>query len=210
MKKIFAGFLLAGACLAAPAVAGAQTVNEVLARFDNEPSAEATIQAAMDYSGIQSDRLESMYTRAGAANALPKSISYEMDYRDYDKDRPQTVYTYSDDNEDAWASKKSTKYQENMNQMDHKFKVQWDLSRVVFNSDQLRVVSAMNTAANSRDKILKAVAKVYFDRRRAQIDMVLNPPADVQTQLSATLKIDEFTATLDAMTGGWFSKNIKR
>ena len=209
MKRFFGLFVAAFVCLA-PVAASAQTPQEIMAKFDHEPSIEQTLDAAIAYAGLDSDRLESLYTRAGAAKALPKVLSYEMTYRDQDRDRPQDVFTFKDPKSEDWTERKLTDYQEDTDYIQHKVKAQWDLSGVVYNSDQLRVVSLMNSSVKNRDAILKAVTKTYYARRKAQIDMLLNPPSDISEKLEGDLRIQEMTATLDAMTGGWFSHNIRK
>ncbi|MBR4984569.1 MAG: hypothetical protein IKY83_02370 [Proteobacteria bacterium] len=205
MKRIFS-ICFACAMLLAPVCSFAQNAQDVLAKFSHEPSVEATMAAASEYAGLDSDRLESLYHRAGAANALPKNIYYELQYRDRDTERPQTVYTYT--GEDA-APNKYTDYKENQKYTQHKVHAQWDLSKLIFNSDQRGVVSVMNQAVKTRDKLLKDVSKAYFARRRAQIELELNPPKNVAEKLEADLKIQEMTASLDAMTGGWFSAQLR-
>ena len=102
-----------------------------------------------------------------------------------------------------------TEYEQDTDYIQHKVRAQWDLSRLVFNPDQIRVVSAMNTAVKTRDTLLKAVTKAYFARRKLQVESTLNPPTDVAKKLDTDLKIQEQTATLDALTGGWFSEQLK-
>ena len=208
MKRFFGLFVAAFVCLA-PVAASAQTPQEIMAKFRHEPSIEDTQNAAVEYAGLHSDRLESLYIRAGAAKALPKVLSYELTYRDQNRNRPQDVYTYKDPDQEAWSDWKNTEYKEDTDYIQHKARAQWDLSGIVFNSDQLRVVSLMNSSVKNRDTILKAVTKTYYARRKAQIDLLLNPPTDISDILESELGIQEMTALLDAMTGGWFSANIQ-
>ena len=209
--KHFISVCLAVMFAAVPMTAMAQNdVESIMAQFKNEPTIEATQQAAMDYAGLSSDRLEGMYRRSGASRALPKILSYEWTYRDQNRDQPQVQTTYAGNNDQAWTQLKTTEYEQNTDYMQHKVKAQWDLSGLVYNSEQLRVVSQMNSAAKTRDSVLRNVTKVYYQRRKAQIDMITNPPKDVTAMLNAELKIQEFTAELDAVTGGWFSKNLHK
>ena len=212
MKRI-CSILFASFVALTPVVAMAQNdVQSIMANFKNEPTIEATQEAAVNYAGLSSDRLEGLYTRAGASRALPKKLYYEMTYRDQDRDRPQTVTEFRDGETDTtkFYSYKKTAYEEDTDYIQHKVHAEWELSGLVFNSDQLRVVSQMNTAAKTRDALLKNVTKTYYQRRKAQIDMLTNPPSDVASKLNAELKIQELTATLDSMTGGWFSDQLKK
>lgn len=211
MKRIIS-LCLAAAFVAAPiSFASAQSAQEIMNKFSHEPTIEATMDAAVAYAGLGNDRLESLYVRAGAANALPKSVYYEFTERDRDTDRPQKQLTYNaenDENQD-YTARKDTIYREDQDYQQHKVRATWDLSKLVYNSEQKGIVSLMASASTRRDKLLKDVTKAYYARRKAQIDATLNPPTDIAQKLDSDLKIQELTATLDAMTGGWFSEQLR-
>lgn len=209
MKRFIQYFLVA-TIMFAPVYASAQSEQEIMARFAHEPTIEDTQAAAVEYTGLSSDRLEGMYSRAGASNALPKSLYYELQYRDKDTDRPQTQYDYTDPTSNSFSKKVQKEYHQDEVYLQHKMRAQWDLSRLVYNPEQLRVVSQMNSATKTRDGILKLVTKTYFARRKAQIDLMLNPPSSIAEKLDKELRLQEMTAQLDALTGGWFSKNCQK
>lgn len=210
MKRIFSICLLIGLASAPANLFAQETAQSILARFSNEPTIEETMNAALRHAGLDADRFDSMNSRSAGAYALPKVLSYEFTYRDQDRDQPQTVYTFADADDQNWTQLKTTKYQQNTDYMNHKVKAQWDLSKLVYNSDQMRVVAAMNNSVEKRDKVLKAVTKAYYDRRKLQIRMTVDPQTSVAKQLDESLELDKLTATLNALTGGWFSRNIQR
>ena len=49
-----------------------------------------------------------------------------------------------------------------------------------------------------------------FVRRRLQIDMLLRPPTDLASKISQRIRVEELTGLLDAMTGGFMSKSIRK
>lgn len=209
MKRFFS-LCLAAALFAVPvSYASAQSAQEIMNQFNHEPSVEATMDAAVEYAGLSKDRLEGLYKRAGGANALPMKLSYEFQTRDRDTDKPQHVYTYGAEGSETYDSDKFTKTHEDQVYTQHKVQAQWNLSKLVYNSEQKGVASLMTSASIRRDKLLKDVTKVYFARRKLQIDGVMNPPTDIASKLDSDLKIQELTANLDAMTGGWFSAQIR-
>jgi hypothetical protein len=53
--------------------------------------------------------------------------------------------------------------------------------------------------------VLGEVTRLYFDRRRLQVDMLLNPKSDLMGQVKDELRLREITASLDAYTGGRLS-----
>ena len=53
------------------------------------------------------------------------------------------------------------------------------------------------------------MTQTYFERRRAQVDLLLAPPTDAAARTVAELKIAELTAELDGVTGGAFSSMVR-
>jgi len=42
------------------------------------------------------------------------------------------------------------------------------------------------------------------------MELKVSPPADEKKRIEQRLKLEELTANLDALTGGWFSREIRR
>ena len=61
-----------------------------------------------------------------------------------------------------------------------------------------------------RDDILDEVTHLYFERRRLQIEFLQNPPKDVNKLIEKELRLQKLTADIDAMTGGYLSREIER
>ena len=209
MKRILTSLILGASLLACPILASAQdNAQEILARYKSEPTVEATMQAALEYAGITTDRLDGLYTRAQASRALPKKVYYEYTGRFRDTDRPQRKTPV--DGNDVVKSDVVTTYKEDQDYDQHKVRAEWELSGLVYSSDVLNVYKTMSSTAKDRDRILKDVTKIYYARRKQQIAMDMDTSADVVTRLDQELKLQELTAQLDAYTGGWFSKQLKR
>lgn len=208
MKRVLWICILIGMALTPVTLFAQDSAQEVMAHFRNEPTIEETMAAALRNAGLDSERFDSMNSRAAGAYALPKVLSYEFTYRDQDRNRPQDVYTFKDGDTEKWTERKTTKYQEDTDYMNHKVRAQWDLSKLVYNSDQMRVTSLMNSSVDKRDKLLKQVTKVYYERRKLQINMLTAPQTSVAKQLDEMLEMERLTATLNALTGGRFSRNI--
>ena len=64
------------------------------------------------------------------------------------------------------------------------------------------------TDAQSGDKVLDEVTRVYFDRRRLQVDQLLSPSSSLRDQIKHELRLQELTASIDALTGGAFSAQL--
>ena len=61
-----------------------------------------------------------------------------------------------------------------------------------------------------RNDLLSEATRIYYERRRLQIDLVFMPPVSEQEHLENLLRVDELTALLDGMTNGFFSKRLER
>ena len=72
------------------------------------------------------------------------------------------------------------------------------------------MISESQDVVKLRDTVLTQVTGLYFDRRRLQVDMLLDPPKDVRAQVDQQLRLMELTAELDGYTGGQFSAEVAR
>ena len=56
----------------------------------------------------------------------------------------------------------------------------------------------------ARRDVLKTVTETYYERKKLQSELSLNPPKDETARIEKQLKLEELTAKLDYLTGGWF------
>jgi hypothetical protein len=77
----------------------------------------------------------------------------------------------------------------------------WDLSRVVFNPEQLDI----KTLGSLQETLVREVTTMFFSRRRVLANLILSPPDDEEDLYDEQLRLDEMTATIDAFTGGKFA-----
>jgi hypothetical protein len=61
-----------------------------------------------------------------------------------------------------------------------------------------------------RDDIMDDVTRTFFERRRVQVELLTHPPSDPKVELDKELRLQELTARLDGLTGGWFSRQLER
>jgi hypothetical protein len=175
-----------------------RTVDDVLATFDHEPSVELVQQWAMQYSKTHPAAVEAWWRSARKAKLLPTvavGYRYDDDYgEDYNyvtNDQGENVPTLSGVDRDR----------------DHAAVIaaRWDLDDLLMSSNHMRVVSESRKTVELRDEIMEEITKLYFERRRHQVEMLLSPSRDLKAQVEDTLKLMEITAQLDAYTGGRFS-----
>lgn len=88
-------------------------------------------------------------------------------------------------------------------------RLEWDLGDFLYNSEQRYISREARDLVELRQDVLEEVNTYFFDRRRAQIEMLFSPPADVRSKIDLQLRVAQITATIDALTGGYLSNALK-
>ena len=84
----------------------------------------------------------------------------------------------------------------------------WDLGELVWNNDQTSIDVRSRLMVELRGDILDEVTKMYFERIRVKIEMDNLAIEDRKKWAEKELRLQELTASLDALTGGYFSKRL--
>jgi hypothetical protein len=183
----------------------ATTPEAVLAEFDNEPDVRNVQRWASEYARVQPELVQRWLRASKAFGALPRVRSFyqlrddwQNDFRRFDEfGNPPTSNDVGvqDVQTDADVGQQRTVYVELI----------WYLYDVVMSPEQLRMIGEAQDIAKLREKILTEVTRLYFERRRLQVDMLLNPKSDLLGQVKDELRLRELSANIDALTGGRFS-----
>ncbi len=174
------------------------TEEQVLARFSHEPSVQQVQEAAIKYYQVHPDRIRSLL-RDAQYKALMPSISGRF-FNSIDS-------TYRK-MQDGIYIRAALPFKEDENvsgdSIGYSISATWDLDRLIFNAEVLDVQSLIGIL----DGVVREVTTVYYIRRRLQIDILLRPPADLASSISQRIRVEELTGLLDAMTGGYMSKQL--
>ena len=134
------------------------------------------------------------------------TLSYDKDVDDY------KTWNYLDLNGDGQIN--NSEYQYNTARADDDdgigVRLAWRLDKLVMSSERIRVINEAQDIVKLRDKVLDEVTRVYFDRRRLQVEQLLSPASGLRDQIKAELRLQELTASIDALTGGQFSSALVR
>jgi len=179
---------------ASPASPPRTDVDAVLASFDDEPPVELVQLWATGEAMADPARAARLVRDARARGALPlirlrgrykdsAGQSWDelnlLDSRDKDSD-----YTL-----DVW--------------------LEWDLADVASSVDLMRSVREGRELVELRQAILHQVTIAYFDRRRLLCEERLASPQEPLAEgLERRLRVQELNATLDALTGGRWSRSL--
>jgi competence ComEA-like helix-hairpin-helix protein len=176
------------------------SVDEVLARFAGEPTIQQVQEWTQEYARTSPEMLQA-WARASQSFALLPRLQVEYLLND-DLDRR---FAYESVGGDLQTRPTSIDELQGFRVF---VRSQWDLSELVMSSDRIRVINEAQDAVKLRDRLLGQVTRLYFDRRRQQVQLLLDPPPDLRDRVDAHLRLLELTAGIDALTGGRFSKAL--
>ena len=196
--------LMIGICLT-PSLAAAQPAAQkaatLLARFNQEPTINQVQQAALDYANLHPEIFDAMRTRSRVRGALPElKITLTKD----DDEESRSVARF----DDTGNRGETTGYDTLGKGFQVRGELKWKLGDMVFNNYETAVSRENRYSARARQQLLQTVNQIYFERRRAQIELLTAPPKDPTARALAELKIQQLTGEIDAITGGRFSRMV--
>lgn len=157
--------------------------------FRNEPTIQEVQREAIRYAEVYPEKIKNWRTQARLKAFVP-----ELDLN-YDK----TVSVST-----------NPSYKESVvGPRDWGISLKWDLAELIWSTDQTSIDVRSRLMVQLRQDILDEVNRLYYERRRVKLGLLLNPPKDSKELLDKQLRLDELTAGLDGLTGGYFSRRIK-
>ncbi|PIU55524.1 MAG: hypothetical protein COS89_07140 [Deltaproteobacteria bacterium CG07_land_8_20_14_0_80_38_7] len=182
------------------------------------PPIEEVHKVALEYANINNDDPKNWKKKAKVSAALPR---LQFDYIRriqslVDVNINENIYVGSSG---VVVGPDEGSYKENSNQY-QSFVVRavWSLNELIFNRDSLDVSSQALKILREKNLLLELVNKHYFTRK-LKIEEVSNlenrikhkgkMQKDDEKLMLKKIEIEAETASLDALTGGWFSNWLK-
>lgn len=187
------------------------TLEEVMGHFEHEPSIREVQHAAIRYAEINPAQFAEWRRNVRGRGLWPELLQFTVGH-DTDDDegysRSKTIgisggTAYLGPDDEAWDW-------DTDNDWDYEVRMRWNLQDYCFHNDALKISSETEKQVELRQEILENITKLYFDRRRLQVETVLQPNVPIALKVKRQLQLEEFTAAIDAMTGGFFSDALKR
>ena len=174
---------------------------DVLLRFADEPSIEEIRQAAIIYADVHPSKIKKWKTAAARAALLP-DLKLALDKG---RDWQSSTYFYST------SSQKYTNDDITYgNDKSWSISATWELGELIWNNDQTSIDSRSRYLVQLRDDLLNEVTRLYFERRRLQVSMIVSPPVDIQERIENEIRLQELTANIDALTDSCISKRLNK
>ena len=170
-----------------------------------EPTIQEVQSEAIRYLGIDQREMDGWKSRARWSAALPRlQAGVQRDLKDLISLSSRDSVSVSGG--DVTVGPTQNNFDENFNQgtaID--IKAVWYLNELIFNRDSLSVSSEKRDWIRERNRVLQEVSESYFTRKRLLKELKSkSDPLEIRDKKK--LLVDQTTATLDALTGGWFSR----
>jgi hypothetical protein len=182
----------------------------VLAHFAKEPTVQQVQAWTNTYSGTHPDEVRHWMAASRAFAALPQ-LTLEYRLRDgWDQDF--LYLTQAGSLASSPSDEVEPVFEDGGRDQDAYYTVRarWDLQELVMSYERIRIIDQAQDIVKLRDKLLTEVTRLYFERRKLQVETLLAPRSDVLGQVKDELRLMELTANLDALTGGAFSGGFAR
>ena len=174
-------------------------VSEILSAFSHEPTIAEIRQEAIDYADVNPEKIN-QWKKAAARKAWLPDLN--LDY-DRNEDWQSSTYFYS-------TSTQKYKDDDVTRRDDDSWSVSlsWELGDLIWNNAQTSIDNRSKLMVQLRDDILNEVTRLYYERRRLQVEMLVSPPVDIKDRIEKELRLQELTADIDALTGSYLSKRL--
>ncbi len=171
----------------------------LLKRFETEPTIQQIQNAAVQYAEVHPDKIKAWREQAARKAWMP-TVSFTTNTT---KDRNVDVDRGGTNDPDKFIVGPSKK------NFDWHMGVSWNLSDLIWNNDQTSIDSRSKLMVELRDDVLNEVTHLYYERRRQQMEILMNPAKELPLEVEQRLRLDELTAGIDALTGGYLSKHLE-
>lgn len=175
----------------------ARISNQQLSEYTGkEPSIEQVQKAAIKYAEVEPGKIKKWRKQAAGKAVLPKiSASVSRDTSDlWHWEGGSTTKT----GDDVLVRGKEV--------LGWDVTVSWDLSEIIWNNDQTNIDVRSRLMVQLRDDILDEVTKLYFERLRVKMELDNIAIEDRKKLADKQIRLQELTALLDGLTGGYFSR----
>jgi hypothetical protein len=173
----------------------------VAARTSAEPSVLAVQRAALRYLALGTGRVASLRERPRRSALLPV---LEV-FGGFAEDR-----NLQQDWDQAFTSGLDREFfdhrRENGRDYDVGARVIWNLGATVYHPEEVDASREAREWIELRDEVLDEVSQLYFERRRALLEV--SRESDPHAAERLALRAAELAAGLDAWTGGWWSAQV--
>jgi ligand-binding sensor domain-containing protein len=163
--------------------------------FRFEPTIREVQAMAIEYAEVHPDKIKK-WRKQAQSKALAPSLSTGVN-------RSATELFHWDSGPNPDNLLKGKDY------LDWDVGLSWNLSELIWNNDQTSIDSRSKLMVELREDVLDQVTRIYFERRRIQVDLLSSSGLDAAQKIEQQMRLAELTAIIDGFTGGKFSRAIE-
>jgi len=147
----------------------------------------------MRYAEVHPDKIKEWRAEAKLKALVPK-VSVGIDHgisntaEIYTSATRDYVVTGPDDVTDGWDVSLS-----------------WDLAGVIWSDDQTSIDVRSRLTTQLRNDILSDLRRIYYERKRIQYELFVEPPHDLKARFEKEMRLAELTQAIDDLTGNWLT-----
>jgi photosystem II stability/assembly factor-like uncharacterized protein len=162
------------------------------------PAARDVQEAAIEYAEVSNEKIRQWRKQAARKAWLP-AVSVGMNRNTSDLWHWEGGSTTKVDDDALRKGRDS---------MEWDIRLGWDLGNIIWNDDQTSIDVRSKLMVELRDNILDEVTKLYFEYKRVSMELDNLHLEDKGKKAEKTLRLQELSASLDALTGGYFSSRL--
>jgi len=167
--------------------------------FQGEPKISEVQKAAMKYAEVEPEKIIN-WRKQAARKALLPELSVGAGRNTTDLWHWEGGSTTKTDDDTLRKGNDS---------IDWDVALSWNLGELIWNEDQTSIDNRSRLMVQLRDDIMDEVNKAYFERIRLKEEINNLAIEDRKKRFEKELRLLELTATLDSLTGGFFSQSAK-
>ncbi len=179
-------------------------LQRLLAIVHNEPNIRQVQQSALSHYELEPDRVSGIITAAHLKGLIPEiEASYDLNLGSHFQNMRDGLYPILPDlptNPNPNAFKERVTGESTQNTF--RVRAVFNLDRLVFNAEALDARS-LNSLG---EQLVREITTLFYARRRLLATLLLTPPQSDAEMFYELMRLDELTATIDALTGGRFAR----
>lgn len=176
-----------------------------------EPDVAACVEAALSHFSGQEESLGELLRRSRRANWLPNSLRLAGVYRHVREDEWRYHVDQSFDESDLIdATDVEDRLLDQRNSyVEVRMQLEWRLSELRHSSDEVSLRRLDRSRSEDSRELAEIVIELFYDRRREQMKYYESWQKDSPYETAEiALVIDQQTALLSELTGGWFTRHL--
>jgi len=174
----------------------------------NEPKIGEIQKAAVRYAEVEPEKIKE-WRRLAAKRALLPSLSVGID-RDNNRTTSSSIWGIYGNGSTPGRYYIGPDDQTRYKNKNYSISLTWQLGDLIYSDDQTSIDVRSRLTTQLRGDILDEVTKLYFERLRVKMELDNLSIEDRKKRFEKELKLQELIASLDGLTGGYFSQHLAK